>query len=86
MPPPVSRRCLLAVLVLHTHSYAKMGVYDCVAFNATEYVELAVRLGTDAPMRQRVEGRIRAAAPRVFNDMESVRAVERALLSALDAA
>ena len=74
------------MLVLHAHSYAKMGVYDCVAFNATEYVELAVRLGTDAPMRQRVEGRIRAAAPRVFNDMESVRAVERALLSALDAA
>ena len=61
--------------------YRKMGIMDCVAATAEEYVEIAVRLGTDREYRESIRARIRMAAGVLFEDLESVREFERFLLS-----
>jgi len=57
--------------------YKRMGIDDCIAAEAEQYVELAVRLATDADFRAAVEEKIRAFSPLLFEDMESVRELER---------
>jgi predicted O-linked N-acetylglucosamine transferase (SPINDLY family) len=59
--------------------YQKMQLLDCVAANAAAYVDLAVRLGTDAPFRSAISARIRAASAVLFEDMQAVREHERLL-------
>ena len=63
--------------------YRKMGIMDCVAATPEEYVEIAVRLGTDREYRQSIRARIRSAAGALFEDIESVREFERFLLGAV---
>ncbi len=53
--------------------YRKMGVLDCVAGSAEEYVELALRLGTDPEWRQSVGEKVLAASGALFEDIEAVR-------------
>jgi predicted O-linked N-acetylglucosamine transferase (SPINDLY family) len=60
-----------------------MGVMECVAETAEEYVEIAVCLGTDRKYRERIRARIRSAAGVLFEDLESVREFERFLLTAV---
>jgi len=61
-----------------THGmYRAMQVLDCVAGTPEEYVEIALRLGTDADYRRAVGEKIRAAAGRLFEDLEAVRELER---------
>ncbi len=57
--------------------YRKMGVTDCVARDRDHYVELAVKLGTDAEFRAQVTEQIERASPVLFEDMEAVREHER---------
>ena len=57
--------------------YRRMGVTDCVAHSAEEYVEIAVRLGTDRVWREEVSGRIRDARHRIFEDQQAVSEHER---------
>lgn len=53
----------------HTHGfYRLMGVEECVARDHEHYVELAVRLGTDAAWRAEISARILAAAPVLYGD------------------
>ena len=63
--------------------YRKMGIMDCVAATAEEYVDIAVRLGTDREYRESIRARIRLAAGVLFEDLESVREFERFLLAAV---
>ncbi len=54
-----------------------MGVMECVAADIDDYVNKAVRLGTDADYRASVSSQIREASPLLFEDTEAVREHER---------
>jgi protein O-GlcNAc transferase len=53
--------------------YHRMGLMDLVADTPERYVELAVRLGTDADDRGEMRARIARASPVLFEDPEVVR-------------
>jgi predicted O-linked N-acetylglucosamine transferase (SPINDLY family) len=57
--------------------YRKMGIPECVAADADDYVNIAVTLATDRDYRATLEERIREASPRLFEDVEAVREYER---------
>jgi protein O-GlcNAc transferase len=57
-------------------SYKRMGVMDCVAADAPQYVDIAVRLGTDQGYRSDIKRRIAEASPVLFDDGGTVRALE----------
>jgi protein O-GlcNAc transferase len=56
--------------------YRRMGLTDLVASTPAQYVELAVRLGTDPAFRGEARGRIARSSPALFEDEEVVRAHE----------
>jgi predicted O-linked N-acetylglucosamine transferase (SPINDLY family) len=64
--------------------YRAMDVPDCVARTPEEYVDIAVRLGTDAGHRRAVGAKIMAAHGRLYEDLEAVREVEQFLLAAVE--
>jgi predicted O-linked N-acetylglucosamine transferase (SPINDLY family) len=57
--------------------YRKMDFLDCVAASPSEYVDLAVRLGTDRDYRQHVGTRLMAASDVLFEDPGAVSEHER---------
>ena len=57
-------------------SYKRMGVMDCVAADERAYVDIAVRLGTDRAYRDHVKRGIAEASPALFEDVDTVRALE----------
>lgn len=66
--------------------YRKIEVLDCVASSAEEYVELAVRLGSDCDYRHSVKERILAACHLLFEDLDAVRQHEAFFEQAIDVA
>ena len=48
--------------------YRKMGLTDCIAHDAEDYAEIAVRLGTDPAERARVSAAIRARSGVLYDD------------------
>lgn len=66
--------------------YRKMGLSDCIADAAADYVDRAVRLGIDPAYRSTMQARILAANSVLFDDQESLREIERFLQSAVAAA
>jgi len=66
----------------HTRAmYLKMGIADCIAGSEDEYVDIAVRLGTDAEYRRGIHERILEVTPLLFEDIR-VREFERFFLEA----
>ncbi len=63
--------------------YQKMGIPDCIAQTAEEYVSLAVKLATDQDYRRAISERIQAASHVLFEDMAAVRELEDMLLAEL---
>jgi predicted O-linked N-acetylglucosamine transferase (SPINDLY family) len=63
--------------------YQQMGVLDCVALSLEEYVDLAVRLGTDPAYRDEVRAKILAANSILYENPQAVRALETFLKQAL---
>jgi len=61
-----------------------MGITECVAADADEYVEKAVRLGTDADYRLSIVEQIAEAGDVLFEDVASVRQHERVFQEILD--
>ncbi len=57
--------------------YKKMGVFDCVASDLRQYVDIALALGTDSKFRAHVEEKIRQASPVLFEDVQAVSEHER---------
>jgi len=57
--------------------YQKMGVLDCVARDAGDYVDIAVRLGADPVYRRQIKAKIMAANNALFDDDAVVREYER---------
>ena len=62
--------------------YRAMGLDDCIAQDAEDYVARAVRLGTDEAWRAEVRARIRNAVPRLFKRADMLREFEDALIAA----
>lgn len=60
-----------------THAwYRRLGIKDCIAGTPEEYVDIAVRLGTDQTMRADICSRIKAASHLLFDDRQAVRELE----------
>lgn len=57
--------------------YRKMGIGDCVAQSPQEYVDIAVRLGTQPDLRLAVRDRILAANTVLYEDKRVVQEFER---------
>ena len=55
-------------------SYRRMDVDDCIARDVDDYVDIAVRLGTDPDWRRAVETRIAAAHDTLFEHPEAIEA------------
>ena len=64
--------------------YKKMGISECIAADMREYAELAIQTGMDADYRHSVSGKIMAASPVLFEDMEAVREHERIFLQLIE--
>ncbi|HYV35764.1 MAG TPA: tetratricopeptide repeat protein [Gemmataceae bacterium] len=61
--------------------YKQMGVLDCVAQNAQEYVDIALRLGMDAAYRDGMRQKILAACPVLYENGDGIRELEQFFLS-----
>jgi predicted O-linked N-acetylglucosamine transferase (SPINDLY family) len=57
--------------------YRKMGLLDCVARDADDYIDIAVRLGTNADYRGQITAAIGRASVVLFEDIEAVHEHER---------
>jgi predicted O-linked N-acetylglucosamine transferase (SPINDLY family) len=63
--------------------YRRMGLDDCLAQDAQDYVRIAVRLGSDRDYRQTIRDKIRAADHLLFEDLDAIRELEQFLLDAI---
>lgn len=70
--------------------YLRMGINDGIVTTQEEYVERAVRFGTDSPYRDNIRSAILAANYRLYDDMSAVHAFEqlfeRVVLSRIESA
>jgi predicted O-linked N-acetylglucosamine transferase (SPINDLY family) len=66
--------------------YQQMGVTDCVAATKGEYVDSAVRLGTNPQYRAEVQAKILAANGVLYENAAAVRDMERFLMDAVERA
>jgi tetratricopeptide (TPR) repeat protein len=66
--------------------YKKMGVLECVAADAQGYVDMAVKLGTEAGYRHSMQAKILEACPVLFEDVLAVRELERFCIEAVSQA
>jgi predicted O-linked N-acetylglucosamine transferase (SPINDLY family) len=57
--------------------YRAMGMAQCIARDADDYVEIALRLGTDAAHRQAVRAEILGRNAVLFENARVVRELER---------
>lgn len=65
----------------HTCAFLKaMGLDELIADSVPSYIDLAVRLGRDRAWRNEISSQISTRLPRIYRDMECVRALEEFLL------
>jgi protein O-GlcNAc transferase len=70
----------------HTQAmYRTMGLMECVASSPEEYVEIAVRLGTDRPYALEIRERIRALNHVLYEDRRVIDEFERFFLETVRA-
>lgn len=55
-----------------TGMFLKMGIYECIAKNTAEYVNIALNLATDSVFRRKVSSKILAANHLLFEDSETI--------------
>ena len=68
----------------HTYAFLKMmGLDELIADDLESYVQLAIRIGEDASMRERVRAEIPQRLARLYGDMTSVRALEEFVQNAV---
>lgn len=56
--------------------YRTLGIEECIAWDADQYVDIAVGLGTDRERRDKLRRRIREASPALFDNLQAVRELE----------
>lgn len=64
--------------------YLQMNVLDCVAHNHSHYIEIAVRLGTDADYRRHVQDKIKAANHVLYENPSVISEFEQFFLEAIE--
>lgn len=70
----------------HTQAmYRKMGIFDCIARDLQDYVDIAVRIGTDRAYAQGLRQQILARKHVLYEDPSVLREFERFFLEAFDA-
>ena len=52
--------------------YKEMGIMDCIANTANEYVNIALRLANDKPWRDKLKEKIKARSHVLFENMEAI--------------
>ena len=68
----------------HTYAFLKMmGFDELIADDLDAYIDLAVQMGLDQSMRQRIRAEIPERLPRVYGDMACVHALEKFLKRAV---
>jgi predicted O-linked N-acetylglucosamine transferase (SPINDLY family) len=68
----------------HTQAmYRKMGILECIAKDAKDYVDIAVRLGTDREYAASIRNRIRALSGVLYEDRRVVAEFERFFVQAV---
>jgi predicted O-linked N-acetylglucosamine transferase (SPINDLY family) len=71
----------------HTYGfYRKMGIMDCVADSKKNYIDIAVRLGTDPGYRDVIHNKIMQAQDILWEEAAALRELERFFLSAAQSA
>ena len=69
----------------HTQAmYRKMNILDAIATDAADYIDIAVRLGTDRTYAQAFRERLRQRNHVLFEDMNVVREFERFFVTAVE--
>ena len=63
--------------------YQQMGISDCIAQTAQDYVRIAVELATEPTRRDRVRSLILARKHLLYEDAEAVRELEQFFLGAV---
>ena len=53
--------------------YRRLGIESCIARNVDNYIEIALRLGTDLAFRKQMHDQIIAGQPRLFEDEAAIR-------------
>lgn len=66
--------------------YRMMGLFDCIARNTSEYIDLAVRFGTDPQYQAQISTCILAANSVLFEDTAAVEGIEQFFRSAVEVA
>jgi protein O-GlcNAc transferase len=62
----------------------RLGVESCIAKDVADYVQIALRLGTDGAFRQQIRDQIVAGQSRLFGDSSAIADWERFLRAAAD--
>lgn len=65
--------------------YRKMGHTACITASTREYIELALRLGTDVSYREKIRAEILSSNSVLFEDISAVREFEQFFRTAVDA-
>ena len=70
----------------HTASmYHKMGIEDCIATSEDDYVEIALKLGTNPGHREQIKQRINDASDVLWEEWDVIREFERIFIEAMNA-
>ena len=64
--------------------YKRMGVMDCIAATPEQYIDIAVRVGSDPLYRASIKSKILAGNSVIFEDIEMVRELERHLIAMVE--
>ncbi len=66
--------------------YRKMGIQECVAADTDDYVDKALRLGTDPAWRAEIREKIRHRSPLIWEEAAVITEFERAFEEMMAAA
>jgi protein O-GlcNAc transferase len=66
--------------------YKQMHVLDCIAQSPSDYIQIALRLGTDPSYRQSIRAKILPANDVLFENSEGIRELERFIKTAVQEA
>jgi protein O-GlcNAc transferase len=69
----------------HTYAFLKMmGFDELIADDLDAYIELAVQIGQDQSMREHIRSEISVRLPRIYDNLECIRALEQFLRQAVN--
>jgi protein O-GlcNAc transferase len=66
--------------------YQKMNVLDCVVSSPAEYINLAVRVGTDRRFRELIKARLLEANHVLYEDKAAIQELETFFITAIEKA